>query len=112
MSWFLDLQAIAETMAEYSPHKDRKAADMNWQPIETAPMDDVDDLFADYPKITPGRITWSQLHAIVDWQERHGIADVTHGTLAACWEEGQSAARAGLELGLIDYGQATGSDDY
>lgn len=71
------------------------------------------DIFADYPQITPGRITYGALRAIVVWRDRHGIGDhVTLATLDACADEGQSAAQAGLELGLIDYGQATGCEDY
>lgn len=71
------------------------------------------DIFADYPQITPGRITYGALRAIVAWRDRHGIGDhVTPATLDACAKEGQSAAQAGLELGLIDYGQATGCEDY
>jgi hypothetical protein len=73
---------------------------------------DVNELFADYPQIVPGRITWSALLRIVEWQERHGIADVTAETVRACREEGQGAAQAGLSLGLIDYGQASGCEDY
>ena len=74
---------------------------------------DEDALFADYPPLTPGRITYGTLLAIVKWRERHGIGgDVTASTLNACREEGQTAARAGLELGLIDYGQATGDAGY
>jgi hypothetical protein len=69
------------------------------------------DIFADYPPITPGRITWAQLRAIVEWRDRHRIGDCSLATLEACREEGQSAARAGLELGLIDYGQASGDVD-
>jgi hypothetical protein len=67
-----------------------------------------DELFADYPPITPGRITYGQLRAIIEWQQRHGIADVSLATLEAYREEGQTAPIAGLELGLIDYGQASG----
>ncbi len=70
-----------------------------------------DDLFADFPPLTPGRITYGTLRAIIEWQERHGIGDVSLATLEACREEGMGAARAGLELGLIDYGQATGQTD-
>lgn len=74
---------------------------------------DEDELFADYPPLTPGRITYGTLVAIVKWRERHGIGgDVTEDTVLAYREEGQTAGRAGLEMGLIDYGQATGADDY
>lgn len=73
---------------------------------------DPDDIFADYPKFTPGRIGWGTLFAIFEWQERHGIASTTRPILEAYHEEGQSAAVAGLTLGLIDYGQATGCEDY
>ena len=51
--------------------------------------------------------------AIVKWRDRHGIGgDVSKDTVLSYQEEGQTAGRAGLELGLIDYGQATGCEDY
>jgi hypothetical protein len=72
-----------------------------------------DDIFVDYPRITPGRITYAQLRAIVDWRARHEIGgDVSLAMVDAFQEEGQTAPIAGLELGLIDYGQATGCEDY
>lgn len=71
-----------------------------------------DSLFADYPKLTPGRITYGTLLEIVEWLDRHGIGNVSKNMVLAYQEEGHSAGRAGLELGLIDYGQATGRDDY
>ncbi len=72
-----------------------------------------DELFADYPIFTPGHITYRTLLAIIDWRNRHGISDnISKDTVLAYQEEGQSAAIAGLELGLIDYGQATGCEEY
>jgi hypothetical protein len=71
------------------------------------------DIFDDFPKLTPGRISYGQLRAIVEWRERHGIGgDVTLAMVDAFQEEGQTAPIAGLELGLIDYGQASGCEDY
>jgi hypothetical protein len=70
-------------------------------------------LFDDYPPLTPGRITYSTLRRIVEWREAHGIGDgVSLSMVNAYQEEGQTAAIAGLEMGLIDYGQATGCEDY
>lgn len=72
-----------------------------------------EDIFADFPTLTPGRITYGQLRQIVEWRTKHGLHDrPSQATLDACRDEGQSAAAAGLELGLIDYGQATGLSDY
>lgn len=73
---------------------------------------DFDTMFEDYPKITPGRITYGTLLALVEWRDRHGIGGVSKNTVLAYREEGQTAAIAGLELGLIDYGQASGCEDY
>jgi hypothetical protein len=73
----------------------------------------MNELFEDYPTITPGRITYAQLRAVVDWRHKHNIGgDVTLAMVDAFQEEGQTAPIAGLELGLIDYGQASGCDDY
>ena len=74
-------------------------------------MDQV-DIHADYPQYTPGQITYGVLRRIIEWQQRHGICDTTLATLDSCREEGVPAARAGLELGLMDYGQASGDPDY
>ncbi len=72
-----------------------------------------DELFADYPSFTPGHITYRTLLAIIDWRNCHDIGDnISKATVLAYQEEGQSAAVAGLELGLIDYGQATGCEEY
>lgn len=71
------------------------------------------DLFDDYPTLKPGRITYANLRAIVEWRDRHGINDeVSLATVEAYREEGYSAAQAGVQMGLIDYGQATGDPDY
>ena len=69
------------------------------------------DIFADYPEITPGRITYGQLRDIIEWRGRHAIGDVSLAMLGCYRDEGQGAARAGLELGLIDYGQASGDTE-
>ena len=67
----------------------------------------------DYPRLTPGRISYATLRAIVKWRESHGIGDaVSLEMVNAYQEEGQTAAVAGLEMGLIDYGQASGCEDY
>ena len=85
----------------------------NVGPNDQLGADDGDALFADFPRLTPGRITYGTLLAIVEWRDRHGIGgDVSKDTVLAYQEEGQTAGRAGLELGLIDYGQATGCEDY
>jgi hypothetical protein len=71
------------------------------------------DIFDDFPKLTPGRITYAQLRSIVAWRDSHGIGgDVTLAMVDAFQEEGQTAPIAGLEMGLIDYGQASGCEDY
>ena len=70
------------------------------------------DIFADYPKYTPGRVGWGDLFRIIEWQNRHVIGSVSKATLNSYREEGYSAAQAGLETGLIDYGQASGCEDY
>lgn len=64
-----------------------------------------------FPPITPGRIGWGTLRKIIEWEQRHGIGKVSQKTLDGYREEGYSAAQAGLELGLIDYGQASGDVD-
>lgn len=78
----------------------------------TLVVKEADELFADYPKYTPGRIGWGTLLQIVEWQERHGIGDVSAETVRAYREEGYGAAQAGLMLGLLDYGQASGCEEY
>ena len=88
------------------------AADRGSELTEGLGADEADAMFADYPRLTPGRITYGTLLAIVEWRDRHGIGGVPKETVLAYQEEGQMAGRAGLELGLIDYGQATGCDDY
>lgn len=70
------------------------------------------DIFADYPAITPGHIGWGTLLRIVEWEKRHGIGSTSAETVKAYREEGYSAAQAGLELGLVDYGQASGCEEY
>lgn len=80
--------------------------------LKQAQIESADELFADYPSLVPGKITYSLLNQIIDWQRRHNIGSVSHSTLDACREEGMRAAQAGLELGLIDYGQASGCEDY
>ena len=70
------------------------------------------NIFDDYPQFTAGRIGYGTLYKIIEWEQRHGINNVSRGTIDACREEGLKAAQAGLELGLIDYGQATGCEDY
>ena len=70
------------------------------------------DIFADYPEYTPGKIGWGTLLRIVEWQDRHGIGDVSADTVRAYRDEGYGAAQAGVMLGLLDYGQATGCEDY
>lgn len=74
--------------------------------------DDTDAMFADFPPLTPGCITYGTLLAIVEWRKRHGLDCVSKGTVRACRGEGQPAGQAGLELGLIDYGQATGDTGF
>lgn len=72
------------------------------------------DIFDDYPKFEPGRVGWGTLFKIVEWQDRHGIGDISRETVEAFREDGYGAAQAGLMMGLIDYGQATGAtgDEY
>jgi len=70
-----------------------------------------DDIFSDYPKYTAGRITWGVLLAIVEWRIRHGLESVSADDVRGYREEGYGPSQAGLEMGLIDYGQATGSYD-
>ena len=70
------------------------------------------DIFADYPEYTPGQIGWGTLLRIVEWQDRNGIGDVSADTVRAYRDEGYGAAQAGVMLGLLDYGQATGCEDY
>ena len=70
------------------------------------------DIFADYPKYTPGQIGWGTLLQIVEWQNRNGIGDVSADTVRAYRDEGYGAAQAGVMLGLLDYGRATGCEDY
>lgn len=65
----------------------------------------------DFPHITPGQIGWGTLRNIIEWEQRCGIGNVSQKTLDFYREEGYSAAQTGLELGLIDYGQASGDDD-
>ena len=81
-------------------------------PVDVNVSHEADDLFADYPKYTPGRIGWGTLLQIVEWQDRHGIGDASAETVRAYREEGYGAAQAGLMLGLIDYGQASGCEEY
>jgi hypothetical protein len=72
-------------------------------------MSEPASIFDDYPPIVPGRITYATLRRIVDWRERHGLGgDVTLAMVDAYQKEGQTAPIAGLEMGLIDYGQASG----
>jgi hypothetical protein len=72
---------------------------------------DSDLLWDDYPKLTPGRIHYGNLFAILEWEQRNGVATTTKSTIEAMQEEGYSAAQTGLELGLIDYPQATGCEE-
>lgn len=81
-------------------------------PVDVNVSHEADELFADYPKYTPGRIGWGTLLQIVEWQDRHGIGDVSAETVRSYREEGYGAAQAGVMLGLLDYGQATGCEDY
>lgn len=62
----------------------------------------MDDIFADCPEVTPGKVGWGTLRRLLDWQQRHNIASATHETLDAYREEGYSPAQTGLDLGLID----------
>ena len=48
----------------------------------------------------------------VEWQDRNGIGDVSADTVRVYRDEGYGAAQAGVMLGLLDYGQATGCEDY
>ena len=70
-----------------------------------------DDIFSDYPKYTAGRITWAVLFAIVAWRNRHGVASISADDVREYRDEGYGPSQAGLEMGLIDYGQATGIYD-
>lgn len=70
----------------------------------------VEDLFRDKPKITAGRITYRLLFDLLDWQIKHGIANTTRETIEGFREDGYRAYEAGLELGLIDYPEATGCE--
>jgi hypothetical protein len=72
-------------------------------------MSDLD--YSDYPKYTPGRIRYGTLFRILRWEEENGIAQVSEDEIRAYMEDGMSAAQAGLSLGLIDYGQASGETD-
>ncbi len=78
----------------------------------TAVLGADDDIFADYPKYTPGQIGWGTLLRIVEWEQRHGIGSTSAETVRAYQEEGYGAAQAGVMLGLLDYGQATGCKEY
>lgn len=70
-----------------------------------------DDIFDDYPAFTPGQIGYGTLRRIIEWQERHGLGEPNiQRKVDAYREDGYSAAQAGLELGLIDYPQATGCE--
>jgi hypothetical protein len=71
-----------------------------------------DDIFADYPKFMAGQIGWGTLLRIVEWEQRHGIGRTTAETVRSYREEGYAAGQTGLMLGLIDYGQASGCEDY
>jgi len=71
-----------------------------------------ENIFDDFPVFTPGYIGWGTLYKILEWQQRHGIAaDVTEDQINDYREDGFSAAQTGLNLGLIDYPQATGCED-
>ncbi len=80
--------------------------------VERVVRRDDDDIFADYPKYTPGQIGWGTLLRIVEWEQSHGIGNVSAETVNAYREEGYGAAQAGVMLGLLDYGQATGCEEY
>ncbi len=71
----------------------------------------VDDIFNDKPKVTPGKITYRLLFDLLEWQIRHGISDTTEETIEGFREDGYRAWEVGLELGLIDYPQASGCVD-
>lgn len=70
------------------------------------------DIFEDYPTFVPGRIGYGTLQKIIEWEQKHGIGHVTWEQVCAYREDGHSAAEVGLMLGLIDYGQASGCEDY
>ena len=69
------------------------------------------DIFDDFPEFTPGRVHYGTLKAILRWEQKQGIATITQSEIDAYRLDGYSAARAGLELGLIDYPQATGCEE-
>lgn len=52
-------------------------------PVDVNVSHEAEELFADYPKYTPGRIGWWTLLQIVEWQDRHGICDVSAETTLA-----------------------------
>ena len=90
------------------PKQDDEAAGGRSDSTEVLGMDDI---FADFPPLTPGRIMWGTLFKIIEWEQRHGIGSTSRETLRAYMDDGYGAAQAGLELGLIDYGQASGCED-
>ena len=73
-------------------------------------METDNDIFADFPEFKPGNIGWGTLYRIIEWEQRHGINTVGKEVLEAYREDGYGATQAGLMLGLIDYGQASGED--
>lgn len=68
------------------------------------------DITSDKPRITPGKITWGDLYALQKWEQSHGISSITKSDIDDYREEGYRAIDAGLQLGLIDYAQATGCE--
>jgi len=68
-------------------------------------------MWEDYPDYIPGNIHYGVLRRILNWEEKWGIATISHAQLDDYRFDGVSAAQAGLELGLIDFGEATGQTD-
>lgn len=51
------------------------------------------------------------LRRINDWEVRHGLSPCRRSEIDAYQDEGYGAAQAGLQMDLIDYGQASGEEE-
>lgn len=74
-------------------------------------VNDFDEMYRDFPAIKPGRITYGDLRRINEWEVRHGLSHCRRDEIDAYQGEGHGAAQAGLLMGMIDYGQASGEVD-
>lgn len=73
--------------------------------------EDMDAFYASHPVIKPGRITYADLKRINAWGVEQGLDTDRSREIEAYRDEGYRAADAGLRMGLIDYGQASGEVD-